>query len=86
MLCAAVSMRASLAGPDRISTAAPVLGPAPATAPAPMSYDAQNDAIKTYCVGCHNDVDMKGELSLDSFDAAHARPPPRRRCASCGPA
>jgi hypothetical protein len=72
MLCAAVSMRASLAGPDRISTAAPVLGPAPATAPAPMSYDAQNDAIKTYCVGCHNDVDMKGELSLDSFDAAHA--------------
>jgi hypothetical protein len=37
-----------------------------------MSYDAQNDAIKTYCVGCHNDIDMKGELSLDSFDAPHA--------------
>jgi hypothetical protein len=70
MLCAAVSMRAGLAGPDAAGAAAPGLAIAPA--PAPMSYDAQNEAVKTYCVGCHNDIDMKGELSLDSFDAAHA--------------
>jgi hypothetical protein len=68
MLCAAVSMRAGLANPEL----AGVPASSPAAAPAPMSYDAQNEAIKTYCVGCHNDVDMKGELSLDSFDAAHA--------------
>jgi hypothetical protein len=68
MLCAAVSMRAGLAGPESAGAAAP----SPAIVAAPMSYDAQNDAIKTYCVGCHNDIDMKGELSLDSFDAAHA--------------
>jgi hypothetical protein len=68
MLCAAVSMRAGLAGPESAGAAAS----GPVTVPAPMSYDAQNDAIKTYCVGCHNDIDMKGELSLDSFDAAHA--------------
>jgi cytochrome c553 len=43
-----------------------------ALAPSTMSADAQNDAIKTYCVGCHNDTSKKGELSLTSFDAAKA--------------
>ena len=43
-----------------------------ALTPAPMSYDAQNAALSEYCGGCHNDIDMKGELSLDHFDAAHA--------------
>src|ERR1017187_7787109 len=69
-LCAAVSMRASLAGPEPGGVAAPTT--ATAAVPAPMSYDAQNSAIKEYCGSCHNDIDMKGELSLDSFDAAHA--------------
>jgi hypothetical protein len=70
VLCAAVSMRASLAGPEPGGVAVPTS--AMAVPPAPMSYDAQNDAIRQYCGNCHNDIDMKGELSLDSFDAAHA--------------
>jgi hypothetical protein len=50
---------------------------APATsaadlAPAPMSYQAQNDAFRQYCTSCHNDMMMKGGLSLMSFDAARA--------------
>jgi len=39
---------------------------------APLSYDAQNEFITQYCLNCHNDTDLKGELSLDAFDAAHA--------------
>ena len=70
VLCAAVSMRASLAGPEPGQPTAPT--PATAVAPTPMSYEAQNKAIWQYCSDCHNDLDMTGGLSLDSFDAAHA--------------
>jgi len=41
-------------------------------APAPMSPEAQNDVIREYCVTCHNDMMLRGGLSLASFDAAHA--------------
>jgi hypothetical protein len=41
-------------------------------APAVMAYEAQNEVIKQYCVGCHNDNMKKGELSLMTFDAARA--------------
>ena len=31
-----------------------------------------NDAIRTYCTGCHNDKVRRGELSLASFDVSKA--------------
>jgi hypothetical protein len=37
-----------------------------------MSSYAPNDAIKTFCVGCHNDTMHRGEVSLASFDVARA--------------
>ncbi len=37
-----------------------------------MSVAAQNETIQRFCGDCHNDLDLKGELSLDSFDAGHA--------------
>jgi hypothetical protein len=43
-----------------------------AVAAAPMSYDAQNEAIQKFCVTCHNDMISRGNLSLASFDAAKA--------------
>ncbi|HEY7474973.1 MAG TPA: DUF1587 domain-containing protein, partial [Vicinamibacterales bacterium] len=74
----ALTLRAGVAGdslpaalslePVRAAAAAPASAPA---APV-MSYDAQNDAIKQFCVGCHNDNLKKGELSLMTFDAARA--------------
>jgi hypothetical protein len=72
----ALTLRAGVAG-DSLPPAT-ALAPVRATAPAPtgaapvMSYDAQNDAIKQFCVGCHNDNMKKGELSLMTFDAARA--------------
>lgn len=58
-------------------------GPAAASAPAttavsvgpdvaPMSYEEQDKVIERYCGSCHNDDDLKGELSFDSFKAANA--------------
>lgn len=63
-----LSLRAGLvAGP--VESASPV--PAP-TVTAPMSYDEQDKVIEQYCGSCHNDDDLKGELSLDGFKAAEA--------------
>jgi hypothetical protein len=31
-----------------------------------------NDAIRTYCIGCHNDKVKRGELSLATFDVSQA--------------
>ncbi len=42
------------------------------TPPAPMTYQEQNDAVFQYCYRCHNDELRRGELSLESFDAARA--------------
>ena len=42
------------------------------TAPAAAVSPDHNDAIRTYCVGCHNDKVSRGELSLASFDVAKA--------------
>ncbi len=72
VLCAAVSMRARLAGLNPGDMAVPATVSAAASAPVPMSYGVQNDVIQEFCIGCHNDIDLKGELSLDAFDAAHA--------------
>ncbi len=63
LLCASLTLRAGTSDepPPRADVA-----------PAPMSYAAQNEAIKQFCVGCHNDTAMRGNLSLVSFDAARA--------------
>lgn len=38
----------------------------------PMSPDEQDKVIAQYCGSCHNDDDLKGDLSLDHFKAAEA--------------
>jgi cytochrome c553 len=76
VFCTALTLRAGTSEvPSQSKQAAapqPVRAatPAPATAPAMMSAEAQNAAVKQYCVGCHNDNMKKGELSLMGFDAA----------------
>ena len=40
--------------------------------PLVMSSDELNDVIQQYCVGCHNDVTLRGNLSLSEFDIAKA--------------
>ena len=77
LLCTALTLRAFVPGTSPPPSAFPEPTPlsavtAHSAAPAPMSYDAQNDVIKQYCVGCHNDNMKKGELSLMTFDAARA--------------
>jgi len=70
VLCAVVSMQAGLAGPasrGRVPAAVPTMA-----APTHLSSAALNDTLKQYCVGCHNDIDLKGDLSLDAFDVARA--------------
>jgi hypothetical protein len=67
VLCAVLTLRAG-----------PVGGPAtPGGSPAiPNAFAGSrltpNDAIREFCSGCHNDYDLKGELSLDKFDVARA--------------
>lgn len=40
--------------------------------PLVMSADELNDVIQQYCVRCHNDVTLRGNLSLSEFDIAKA--------------
>jgi cytochrome c553 len=44
--------------------------PAVAHKPAGLAPDAENQIVKQYCVGCHNEKGKAGGLSLASFDAA----------------
>ena len=74
VVCAAVVFCAVLT-----LRAGPTPAPAPSSArPAHTSETAvpprlsPNDTIREFCTGCHNDYDLKGELSLDKFDVAHA--------------
>ena len=39
-----------------------------------MSAGQQNELVKTRCVMCHSDVQRKGGLSLENFDAVHPDP------------
>src|SRR5581483_11234667 len=41
-----------------------------AAAPAGMPIDAQNQLVKTYCIGCHSEKGRAGGLSLVGFDAS----------------
>jgi mono/diheme cytochrome c family protein len=64
---------AALAAPDTPPDGRQTPRPAvshPATTQA--SAAANNEAIKTYCVGCHNDRAKAGSLSLAAFDVAKA--------------
>src|SRR5690348_5258075 len=42
-----------------------------------VSSKSLNDTIDNYCGGCHNDVDKRGELSLEHFDVARAAQHPQ---------
>ena len=70
-LTALVTLLFATAFTLRAGTAA---SPARAAAPEPavMSAAAQNDALQKFCGDCHNDIDLKGEMSLDGFDAGRA--------------
>ena len=45
---------------------------APAHEAAAMPAAAQNEILQKFCGDCHNDDDLKGEMSLDKFDPARA--------------
>ena len=76
--CAAVVWRADVGAEPppqvqvRQATKAPV-SPAPTT----VSAQSLNDAVDNYCSSCHNDVDKRGELSLEHFDVARAAQHPQ---------
>src|SRR5262245_56456157 len=38
----------------------------------PMSVAVQNETLQKFCGDCHNDDDLKGEMSLDKFNAGRA--------------
>ena len=68
ILCASLTLRAGAsAGPEPWAAL-----PAAAPMHAPINTQAQNDFFKQFCIGCHDDVTKKGELSLERFDAARA--------------
>src|SRR4051812_13801356 len=46
--------------------------PAPAPGAVSAAADAQQDAIKRYCVTCHNDRLKTSGLSLEKLDVSHA--------------
>ena len=54
--------------------------PAPAyhssTASTPVLPASNNDVIQTYCVRCHNDRMLRGNMSLEQFDAEAAQENP----------
>jgi len=68
----AFTLRAGTAGvlPHALSTLPAT--PTAAHEPAPMPASTQNETIQKFCGDCHNDQDLKGEMSLDGFDAARA--------------
>jgi hypothetical protein len=76
VFCTAVFLRANVAmGPRSIEeTALPAMSHAgvPAGESMGMSYDEQDATLTKYCRDCHNDGEMAGELSLDTFDPARA--------------
>ncbi len=47
----------------------PLRGPSPALAIAPVPDTVANSVIQTVCTRCHNDQRLRGNLSLERFDA-----------------
>jgi hypothetical protein len=74
LLSSALTLRAGVAGDSPGATVA-IATPLPASSHPPsalMSPQAQNEVVVQYCYRCHNDELRRGELSLESFDAARA--------------
>ena len=53
---------ATASSPDRVRPRPPDRGVAP---------DADNEVVQQYCVRCHNERRLRGNLSLEEFDAAN---------------
>ena len=68
LVYAGVAAEAGLAGRVSAQDAAPVTASEP-TADAP-EFDSQA-VVNQYCLRCHNDRALRGNMSLASFDAAH---------------
>src|SRR5262245_45651541 len=75
---AALTLRA---GADQKTSVSNAMKPMPSRASAgiaaaheaaAMSSAAVNETLQKFCGDCHNDDDLKGEMSLDGFDAAKA--------------
>ena len=71
---AALTLRA---GTTDVVSVVPVLpetarATAPAHDAAPMSAAVQHETLQKFCGDCHNDDDLKGEMSLDKFEPARA--------------
>ena len=69
------SSRGRVARPDETALGGRVFRPGVAAAShdaAPMSSSAVNETLQKFCGDCHNNDDLKGEMSLDGFDAAKA--------------
>jgi hypothetical protein len=71
LFCSAMGLRADVLG-DRPAPAGPARFPSAGLGVEPglMSAQAQNEVIFQYCYRCHNDELRRGDLSLESFDAA----------------
>ncbi|HUR21563.1 MAG TPA: DUF1592 domain-containing protein [Vicinamibacterales bacterium] len=69
---AALTLRAGAPMPSMPSMTAMSPVTAAAHEPAPMSAAAQHETLQKFCGDCHNDDDLKGEMSLDKFDPARA--------------
>lgn len=70
LLCLGIANR-----PGPASLAPVPHGPSPLIAGSIFSHDpidAPNDVIEQYCQSCHNDERLRGNLSLDGFDAEAA--------------
>ncbi|HVC19989.1 MAG TPA: hypothetical protein VNE16_07920, partial [Vicinamibacterales bacterium] len=67
---AAYSGQGGQAAPAAAAPAAALAAPAGGAMPVAQ----QNALVQQYCVGCHDDLQMTGGLSLEHFDAAHPNP------------
>jgi hypothetical protein len=82
-LTAALSFGLAIAAPgSRTTTDVDVLSPANIAVPtlrhtpAPtraIALDALSQVVHTYCGGCHNPTEMRGNISLETYDVAKAR-------------
>ena len=63
---------AACGGPSADEPPAPCFGEAPAGDPDAIAPPPANDVIEQYCLRCHNDTRLQGNMSLERFDAADA--------------
>src|SRR6185437_6903372 len=60
-----------------VDAQAPSVAPAPAAshAPSALPADAQKKLVQDYCVGCHDDAQLTGGVSFQTFTSAAAVDP-----------